>query len=1256
MARKNGRVIGTRLNSQSSQRSGVWDVTDIAIEESIHGPATETKRAAHVPSWPTDSDPYYDRVVTHIPPADDTDWIMKDHSSNNWHDFFTQDQYYRAPAPSYNGPRYNDWHTAHHEDSYIAVSDTTGLQFGTGTFTIEFWVMLQRQDATQHYVMGRGGQAGTTSGTGWVVGINSSYQLFFYDAVGNATTTASTTLTRDVWHHVAIVRSSTATNGLKIYINGTNTGTGTSSGTFADSSNLYLGRDRQASGTTWFGGRMTDIRILGSAAYSANFTAPTSALDMTGALYSSSATRYNLDVVPGSQPQGKTVTTSGSVSRFIGSPYFTDTGHISGHGSTSAFVLNGNGFQRLYDTKPSNTTMRLGTGAFTIEAWVQLTNQGGGSRGAIIGKGSGNVGSGAGWNFWINNTSVGFSDGATTLTSNTVGTLYNGWHHVAAVREGTGTNQFKMYIDGVVVYTGTVSTDFSQTDPARVFSTRTSDYTLWGYCALLKVSKVARYTGAFTSNQSIMDTVGTVDSNTSLLLCTTASNEARSSIVMWRNEGTARNATPYRRSNEVRYGQHHPTSRTGASSAYCYGTSTDKLIATTTQGDWNFGNGDFSIEFWMKTKYRGDTGNQFKMLLDTRANFNDSGIAIRHYFGQGGAIQVTTNFKPCLSDNKIQVHEHNWVHVCVQRTANAMALYVNGSKSQETLANYTINSTNSKMYLFNGSYPNIHYTSTSGGTWMCDLRVVKGSGAYSIGTTNPETIPVPRAPLTAIGNTVLLTLNKPILKDYSGRNNHIDWPRADYATGGGWDVYVAEDTPYDAKTPYDRTKLLSGDTHNNDGGNESYGVFHDTSIQQDTSFITRMSRPWTIEMFVYWHGSNPSSPTAYEYLFTGSTTGHEGFIIRLGYGAGAVSYNNVSMGFYTAHNSAVQWFNSADTNPTKIKQHGWNHIAIVYDPTKTSPMAMFINGDRAATRAAFTPGTKIWNTYRIYQNNAGTGGLRISNVARYNNDATTCAIPSEKYVRDQYTVYATDIDGIFMDVARKMSHIPYGVGASSDIGKFGRKSMMFANKENTLVERLSTTYGYWSNRAMDPEFQDFTIEMWASYWDLASGGQSIPAGGRILFHWSHALQVRVNSSGYWVFSHTDSQTDRQAVITSTTLAATKSSGTMDHIVAMRRGGNIHAYVNGVELGHTLFTSSPGTVTANGLTGTNYFDWQFYDVSNWTIGCDYQTTFATSWCGFVQDVRFTHGARYDTKFIGGVPTMVHTGTTQPGLPTAPFPTK
>ena len=1261
MTRKNGRVIGALNETNGMQASGVFDLNDISAMETIQRPSLEISNNRTNVRWVDgDADPYYDKVFLQYTGLDANNWILKDYSASNWHEMLGQTAYNKTPMPSHFGPRYTDWCTAFHEDGYITVTDTTGLQFGANAFTIEFWIKLQRQDATQNYVMGRGNAAATTAGTGWTVLINTSYQLAFYDAVGNLTTTGSTVLNRDQWYHVAIVRSSTAANGLVIYIDGAAVGTGTCAATFSDSSSLYIGRDRVATAGTFFGGRITDIRIKNSAVYSAAFTRPSAALDMTGSLYSLSVTSYNHQVVPAVQPQTKTVTINNSTWRDIDSPYLANTAAIiTGHGATSIYNVTDNGWLKMYDAKPSVTNMRFGLNAFTVEAWVYITNQGGGTYGGIIGKGTGNVGiAGTGWNFWINNTTIAWSDVGTTLTSSTVGDMRGGWHHIAAVREGTGTNQFKMYIDGALVYTGTVATNYSGTEETRLFSTRTSDYYLWGYCSMLRVSNNARYTAAFTSSQSILDTVGTVDANTALLTCTCGTQELRAHHLHYLNTGKARNIASWRSQNEVRYGQHHPTTRTGSGSFYCVGNNNEKLIANTANSDWNFGTGDFSIEFWIKNKWGGGFGGSadMKVILDGRSNFNDTGLAITHNWTSRSFCVITAN-RPILTDDTVQFQRHMWNHVVVQRTAGNMALYMNGRKVQEAAyANSIANQ--AKLYIFNGSYPNIHYNSSQSGTWMSDLRILKGSSAYGVytatGNTNPDAIRVPTSPLTAISNTTLLTLNKPILWDYSGRGNMVTWPRADYGTGGGWDIYASTETPYQG-VEYDRTALIHGVVHDNYCGHSGYGVVHDSSIQQDTSFITRMSGPWTIEMFVYWHNSNPSAPTAYgEYAYTATSAGHEGFDIRMGYGSGAASYNNVSFAFYTAHNSAVQWLVTSDTSNTTIQSHSWNHIAIQYDPTKTNKMALFVNGFRKTTAAAFSAGQKVYNTYKLSQANAGQGGLRISKTARYDNDQATYTIPTRNYLLDGNTVFQSTIDSPFMERAMNSGIFHYGVMPSTEVKKFGNGSIKFTNKESTFVDRMYCTNYYWAVRAMDIEQADVTFEMWACYMDAAAGGRAINASGSILMHWTNYLQIRVNSSGYWVCAQCDGTTDRQT-ITTTVLAATKTGGTMDHLVVQRKGGNFQFFVNGIQRGE-FFGNSPGTVTAGGFTGTDYYSPNFYSIDNFHIGCNYDQTQATAWCGYIQDFRATRIARYDTKVINGVATMVHRGTTAPALPTSLYPTK
>jgi hypothetical protein len=73
------------------------------------------------------------------------------------------------------------------------------------------------------------------------------------------------------------------------------------------------------------------------------------------------------------------------------------------------------------------------------------------------------------------------------------------WYFITVVREGTGSNQTKIYIDGVNDGTGTVNTNFNQTSIAYVGANRTGGDALNGYIDELRITNgVARYTGNFT--------------------------------------------------------------------------------------------------------------------------------------------------------------------------------------------------------------------------------------------------------------------------------------------------------------------------------------------------------------------------------------------------------------------------------------------------------------------------------------------------------------------------------------------------------------------------------------------------------------------------------------------------------------------------------------------------------------------------------------------------------------------------------------
>lgn len=1270
--RQNGGVIGAVNSPTITNAPGVWSVSEISQVETQPSTVYKSTERYNTPiAWPdgnvtANTDPFYNTTILNIPDLDYTDWVHKDQSNNAWHEYMAADQTYRMPLVANFGPAYIDWSTHFHESGYYTVTDTTGLQFGSGNFTIEFWAKLQRQDGANHWIMGRNNTANVTVGTGWGVYVNTSYQVVFFNAVANAIITSSTVLSRDVWHHVAITRANTGASGTQIWINGAVAGSGTVSSAFTDSRNLIIGRDGVATAAGFFGGKLSDIRISNTAIYSSSFTVPSANLVSNPAttLYSHSTRKFNHDTMPNVQPQFKTVTVTGVCARVIDSPYLNNATMPTGPGYNSMYGYSSSGGFKIYDTNPNNTRLRFGTGNFTVEAWVYAASQGvGGGTTGILGKGTLNVNtaSGTGWNLYLNAGSIVWNDSATTLLTSTVTFTFSacGWHHVAAVRSGTGTNQFSLYVDGFPVYTGTLATNYTQTDPLRIFNTRNADYYFRGYLAGIRISNTAIYTSSFTADQSLIPTaMSAFTANTNLLMGASASGDIiHSAKLAWIDRGTARLPLNFR-NTEPRIGPHHPNPRGGSASdrhgIYFTGSNNDSLVATTALSDWNFSTGDFSIEVWVMSKYQPDINN-YKYILDSRRYFNDAGIAIRWGTNACG-IEVYTGNQVVLTSSKFNLEPKTWTHLVVQRVSGSMALYVNGMKISETVYTGAITSTDNRMVIGNSVYPNLQYGNCFNG-WMSDLRILKGSAAYARNTLNPDYISVPTAPVPVITNTVLSAFNNASLKDISGRGNYIGWNVAQY-TSSNWDFYTCNMSPYNPP-PMNRNLAIIGDSWDNNGTYyQGDGPIVTDSQRPEFSFITRMSKAWTIEGFYYWHQSTTTANVAYTYFLTATTTGHEGINLRLGYGNGVGSYNNVSLAFYTAHNSTVQYFNSAEVaTATTLRSHTWNHVAIQYDPAKTNKMAMFVNGTRTATRAAFTAGQKIWNTYQAQSQAVGVAGFRISDTARYDNDATTYTVPTQNYTYDQYTYFMPEHGRStpWFDYASVAGMYTYGMAyPSTEYKKFGRGSLRFNNRDTaTIVDRMVFGYSYWGFRPFDQEKQDWTVEFWASWWDAASGGVAFGASGNTVFHYQASIQIKVSSTGFWQLIRGDG-TNTYQTLTTTVQAATRSAGTWDHVCCVRRGGSYFFYVNGVERGN-IFGNGTGTYANVSVGPTVEINDNFYDVTDVRIGTDYQSS-ANAWNGYIQDLRWSSMARYTTKVINGVATMVNITTLTPALPTALLPSR
>ena len=127
----------------------------------------------------------------------------------------------------------------------------------------------------------------------------------------------------------------------------------------------------------------------------------------------------------------------------------------------------------------------FGTDPFTIEAWYR--NHGSVDYATIIGTQAGGANN---WQLDFGSNRIRWQSGSGNFVTGTTNTaVIDVWNQVVMVREGTGTNQFKIYLNGVLDTTGTVSTDFNTTSQLRIANNRGGSLYFDGDLSIIRIYK-----------------------------------------------------------------------------------------------------------------------------------------------------------------------------------------------------------------------------------------------------------------------------------------------------------------------------------------------------------------------------------------------------------------------------------------------------------------------------------------------------------------------------------------------------------------------------------------------------------------------------------------------------------------------------------------------------------------------------------------------------------------------------------------------
>ncbi len=366
---------------------------------------------------------------------------------------------------------------------YVSFASSSDFSFGTGDFTLEFWLNCTRVGNVIDY-------ASNTPN----LYFDGSGNLIFYASGASRITTSA--VVANTWQHVALCRIGTST---RLFIDGVQVGS-TYTDTIDYSNTVhYIGSNN--GGTGGLTGYIDDLRITkGFARYTGTFTPPVKAFEHAP-LYQVSTTYdqpsifasnvkllMHFDGANGSttftDQTGKTVTAYGNAqistaqSKFGGS-----SGYFDGTGD--------------YLSTPDSADWDL-YGDFTFEAWVNVYNITSTYPIAAQRTDGNNY-----FSFMIQDGSVRFvvvSGGSVVLSALTTATVSaNTWAHVAYSRV-SGVN--KLFINGVLqaLTTDTASNGAYAFSGTLSVGAREADGVYFqGYIDDLRITKgFARYVSNFT--------------------------------------------------------------------------------------------------------------------------------------------------------------------------------------------------------------------------------------------------------------------------------------------------------------------------------------------------------------------------------------------------------------------------------------------------------------------------------------------------------------------------------------------------------------------------------------------------------------------------------------------------------------------------------------------------------------------------------------------------------------------------------------
>ena len=273
-------------------------------------------------------------------------------------------------------------------------------------------------------------------------------------------------------------------------------------------------------------------------------------------------------------------------------------------------------------------------------------------------------------------TAVGVAAASSGLTE-------NAWHHIACVRNGTGSNNIQVYVDGVSKVTGTFGAIFDTNLPFRVGrqgNTSTPQYFL-GYISDVRIVKgTAVYTGNFTPPTAPVTAI----TNTKLLLNMAdgqaIDSAAQNNLTLYGNANTSTDQAKF-----------------GNTSLHLDGTGDYVSFADADAGSmFNFGATKWTIEGWFYQENDAGSGANSHAIISRWDSANsDKGFMFRITDSSGQKLQwlhtADGSTNVVYTDSRT-ISNDTWYHFALVKNDN-LTLYLNGTGAVLNSSTFTIAST-----------------------------------------------------------------------------------------------------------------------------------------------------------------------------------------------------------------------------------------------------------------------------------------------------------------------------------------------------------------------------------------------------------------------------------------------------------------------------------------------------------------------------------------------------------------------------------